>query len=186
MTMAEDASNHPQAPTDRDSSAASAGLDSMPAGTTDPSVGNHSDDVHDHDDRNGRGVVASEGHEGAFVQPSSYLRPQADSIPMTPALPERAVDRDERLGLVSLDLFFFFLFFPFTFFFLVIPSLPCSGSSGALRVGCDPNPRLRRVQLQWGWSDLQTTARLLIAHCVDRHDGILADFVFCSPAACDS
>lgn len=97
--MAEDASNHPQAPTDRDSSAASAGLDSMPAGTTDPSVGNHSDDVHDHDDRNGRGVVASEGHEGAFVQPSSYLRPQADSIPMTPALPERAVDRDERLGL---------------------------------------------------------------------------------------
>ncbi|KAK2754506.1 AMP-activated serine/threonine-protein kinase regulatory subunit [Arachnomyces sp. PD_36] len=43
--------------------------------------------------------VSRAGHEGGFVQPSSYLRPRGHSRPMTPALPERAVDRDERLGL---------------------------------------------------------------------------------------
>ncbi|ODH13108.1 hypothetical protein ACO22_07596 [Paracoccidioides brasiliensis] len=38
-------------------------------------------------------------HEPGFVQPSSYLRPRGLSRPMTPAQPERAVDRDERLAL---------------------------------------------------------------------------------------
>lgn len=40
------------------------------------------------------------GHEG-FVQPSSYLRPRAQSRPMTPAQPLSAVDRDQRYGVVS-------------------------------------------------------------------------------------
>jgi 5'-AMP-activated protein kinase, regulatory gamma subunit len=40
------------------------------------------------------------GHEG-FAQPSTYLRPRGHSRPMTPAPPERPVDRDERQGLVS-------------------------------------------------------------------------------------
>jgi len=35
------------------------------------------------------------GHEG-FVTPASYLRPH----PMTPAAPETAIDRDQRVGLV--------------------------------------------------------------------------------------
>lgn len=47
--------------------------------------------------------VSRAGHEGGFVQPSSYLRPRGHSRPMTPAHAERAVDRDERLGLVSSD-----------------------------------------------------------------------------------
>lgn len=47
------------------------------------------------------GVVAPAGHEGGFVQPASYLRPRGLSHPMTPVQPERAIDRDERLGLVS-------------------------------------------------------------------------------------
>lgn len=45
-------------------------------------------------------TLARAGHEG-FVQPSSYLRPQAHSHPVTPAQPERTIDREERLGLVS-------------------------------------------------------------------------------------
>ncbi|KAJ9296432.1 hypothetical protein DTO271G3_5130 [Paecilomyces variotii] len=43
-------------------------------------------------------TLARAGHEG-FVQPSSYLRPQAHSHPVTPAQPERTIDREERLGL---------------------------------------------------------------------------------------
>ncbi|OGM39911.1 putative Snf1 protein kinase complex subunit Snf4 [Aspergillus bombycis] len=39
------------------------------------------------------------GHEGGFVQPSSYLRPRGLSHPMPPAQPERAIDREERQGL---------------------------------------------------------------------------------------
>ncbi|KJK68555.1 CBS domain protein [Aspergillus parasiticus SU-1] len=39
------------------------------------------------------------GHEGSFVQPSSYLRPRGLSHPMPPAQPERAIDREERQGL---------------------------------------------------------------------------------------
>ena len=39
------------------------------------------------------------GHEG-FVQPASYLRPRGHSHPMTPAAPETAIDRDQRIGLV--------------------------------------------------------------------------------------
>lgn len=41
------------------------------------------------------------------MQPSSYLRPRGLSRPMTPAQPERAVDRDERLALVSIFVIFF-------------------------------------------------------------------------------
>lgn len=46
------------------------------------------------------------GHEGPFVQPSSYLRQRGLSHPMAPAataLSERAIDREERQGLVSLS-----------------------------------------------------------------------------------
>ncbi|KAE8411434.1 nuclear protein SNF4 [Aspergillus pseudocaelatus] len=39
------------------------------------------------------------GHEGGFVQPSSYLRPRGLSHPMPPTQPERAIDREERQGL---------------------------------------------------------------------------------------
>ncbi|KAE8377347.1 nuclear protein SNF4 [Aspergillus bertholletiae] len=39
------------------------------------------------------------GHEGGFVQPSSYLHPRGLSHPMPPAQPERAIDREERQGL---------------------------------------------------------------------------------------
>ncbi|PGG96422.1 hypothetical protein GX51_07828 [Blastomyces parvus] len=45
------------------------------------------------------GTGARSGHEPGFVQPSSYLRPRGLSRPITPAPPERAVDRDERLVL---------------------------------------------------------------------------------------
>ena len=46
-------------------------------------------------------LPAIPGHEG-FVQPSSYLRrSRAHSRPMTPAVQETAVDRDQRIGLVS-------------------------------------------------------------------------------------
>ena len=44
------------------------------------------------------------GHEGGFVQPSSYLRSRPLSYPMPPSQPERAIDREERQGLVSLVL----------------------------------------------------------------------------------
>lgn len=41
------------------------------------------------------------GHEG-FVHPASYLRrPRGQSQPMAPARPESAVERDQRIGLVS-------------------------------------------------------------------------------------
>ncbi|KAL4748973.1 hypothetical protein BDW72DRAFT_214411 [Aspergillus terricola var. indicus] len=39
------------------------------------------------------------GHEGGFVQPSSYLRSRPLSYPMSPSQPERAIDREERQGL---------------------------------------------------------------------------------------
>ena len=40
-------------------------------------------------------------HDG-FVTPASYLRrPRGHSKPMAPAEPESAVERDQRLGLVS-------------------------------------------------------------------------------------
>ncbi|KAB8268182.1 nuclear protein SNF4 [Aspergillus minisclerotigenes] len=42
------------------------------------------------------------GHEGNFVQPSSYLRPRGLSHPMPPAQPERAIDREERQGLCAI------------------------------------------------------------------------------------
>lgn len=41
------------------------------------------------------------GHE-RFVHPASYLRrPRGQSQPMAPAKPESAVERDQRIGLVS-------------------------------------------------------------------------------------
>lgn len=40
------------------------------------------------------------GQEVGFVQPASYLRTRALSHPMAPIQPERAIDRDEQLGLV--------------------------------------------------------------------------------------
>lgn len=42
------------------------------------------------------------GHERGFVQPSSYLRSRPPSHPMPPSQPDRAIDREERQGLVSL------------------------------------------------------------------------------------
>lgn len=48
------------------------------------------------------------GHERGFVQPSSYLRSRPPSHPMPPSQPDRAIDREERQGLVSLKFFFLF------------------------------------------------------------------------------
>lgn len=57
--------------------------------------------------------MASLGHEpfvqGPFVQPASFLRPRGFSQPMTPAgpvpvpvpVPESALERGQRIGLVS-------------------------------------------------------------------------------------
>lgn len=42
------------------------------------------------------------GRREGFVQPASYLRrPRGQSQPMPPAKPESAVERDQRVGLVS-------------------------------------------------------------------------------------
>lgn len=61
--------------------------------------------------------TAKNRHEDAFVQPSSYVRPRGLSHPMAPAaaaLSERAIDHEERQGLVSsfFSFFFFVLFCP--------------------------------------------------------------------------
>lgn len=77
------------------------------------------------------------GHEGGFVQPSSYLRPRGLSHPMAPVQPERAIDREERQGLVSVPLLsscllVFFAFSPFSktvvvraFLFTLLFLSPC-------------------------------------------------------------
>jgi 5'-AMP-activated protein kinase, regulatory gamma subunit len=44
---------------------------------------------------------AGTGHERGFVQPASYLRRRGLSHPMAPSQPERAVDAEEQMGLVS-------------------------------------------------------------------------------------
>lgn len=44
---------------------------------------------------------AGTGHERGFVQPASYLRRRGLSHPMAPSQPERAVDTEEQMGLVS-------------------------------------------------------------------------------------
>ncbi|KAH3425707.1 hypothetical protein KXW09_004224 [Aspergillus fumigatus] len=44
-------------------------------------------------------LTIAHGHEGPFVQPSSYLRPRGLSHPMRSSEPERAIDREEREGL---------------------------------------------------------------------------------------
>lgn len=57
--------------------------------------------------------TAKNRHEDAFVQPSSYVRPRGLSHPMAPAaaaLSERAIDHEERQGLVSSFFSFFFLY----------------------------------------------------------------------------
>ena len=42
------------------------------------------------------------GRREGFVQPATYLRrPRGQSQPMAPAKPESAVERDQRVGLVS-------------------------------------------------------------------------------------
>jgi hypothetical protein len=43
----------------------------------------------------------SASHESGFVQPSSYLRQRPMSRPMSSAQPERVIDREERMALVS-------------------------------------------------------------------------------------
>ncbi|KAL1853404.1 AMP-activated serine/threonine-protein kinase regulatory subunit [Paecilomyces lecythidis] len=88
--MADDALDR-DAPAEPQRSAKS-GLSPTSSSVSEQSVGSNS---------NGdpsRTQVARAGHEG-FVQPSSYLRPQAHSHPVTPAQPERTIDREERLGL---------------------------------------------------------------------------------------
>ena len=47
------------------------------------------------------GRAGSGGHEG-FVNPSSYLRPEASAPTMPQSELTSAVERDQRLGLVSL------------------------------------------------------------------------------------
>lgn len=53
------------------------------------------------------GTAWVRGHEGPIVQPSSYLRPRGLSHPMAfataGALSERAIDREERQGLVCVS-----------------------------------------------------------------------------------
>lgn len=45
------------------------------------------------------------GHEvTGFVQPSSYLRSRGASHPMPHAEPESAIERDQRIGLVCVNL----------------------------------------------------------------------------------
>ena len=49
--------------------------------------------------------TSAAGHEAKFVKPSDYLRPRTLSRPAAPpaqSKPERPIDRDERLALVSL------------------------------------------------------------------------------------
>lgn len=60
------------------------------------------------------------GHEG-FVQPASYLRPRGHSHPMTPAAPETAIDRDQRIGLVRRQLLLFWLLLATSLPFMPIP-----------------------------------------------------------------
>jgi len=42
------------------------------------------------------------GHEATFVRPADLLRPRAISRPLTPAKPDRPIDRDERAGLKAI------------------------------------------------------------------------------------
>ncbi|KAL1990789.1 hypothetical protein VTN49DRAFT_5792 [Thermomyces lanuginosus] len=47
----------------------------------------------------GRSRATGAGHEVSYVQPASYLRPRGLSHPMAPLHPERAIDREEQMGL---------------------------------------------------------------------------------------
>jgi hypothetical protein len=98
--MAEDKSLNyrPHTPTDgaRSTALSHENKDRAPIGRSNSSSGR----LPDHS-------VAKGGHEGVFVQPASYLRPRGLSHPMTPAQPERAIDQDEQLGLVSCVLVFY-------------------------------------------------------------------------------
>lgn len=76
------------------------------------------------------------------MQPSSYLRPRGLSHPMAPVQPERAIDREERQGLVSVPLFslLFFVFFLAVRFFLLC-ALPLVARL-SLRCYFYPSPRV--------------------------------------------
>lgn len=106
MTMADDASY----PTGRNSNA-TPGSPPMPATLTTNTIFSSVSSTHNPDDNDGTSTNAPRpntitdrtfdiGHEGPFVQPASYLRPRGVSHPMPPAQPERAIDREERQGLV--------------------------------------------------------------------------------------
>jgi hypothetical protein len=93
-------------PTDRDRTAASDGItpphdDEDRSANVGGSSGSYSSSAGSNPSRSCSGVAAQPGHEGAFVQPASYLRPRGFSYPMAPVQPERAVDQEEQMGLVS-------------------------------------------------------------------------------------
>lgn len=97
--MADD-NDHPRSPTHHDHNhnheheiSAAVALDNV--NTTRESLHNN---AHLGDSNSGR---ASTGHERGFVQPASYLRRRGLSRPMAPSQPERAVDAEEQMGLVS-------------------------------------------------------------------------------------
>lgn len=100
------------------------------------------------------------GHERGFVQPSSYLRSRPPSHPMPPSQPDRAIDREERQGLVSL---IFFLFrFPCLY--------PCPGIFDFLRLGLFRFPMSRIRQNSFSWRvdisiDHHRVPALAIASC---------------------
>lgn len=97
-------------PTDRDRIAPSDGLnpihdDDDPTANGGRSSDSYSSSAGSNPSRSRSAVAAQPGHEGAFVQPASYLRRRGLSHPMAPAQPERAIDRAEQMGLVSEFLF---------------------------------------------------------------------------------
>ncbi|KAL1966875.1 hypothetical protein VTN77DRAFT_3840 [Rasamsonia byssochlamydoides] len=103
MAEEESLNYRPHTPTD---GARTAGPDGIPPGHQDKDKDKDNTPIGRSNSSGGRvpnrsrgGVVAKGGHEGGFVQPASYLRPRGLSHPMTPMLPERAIDRDEQLGL---------------------------------------------------------------------------------------
>lgn len=101
-------------PTDRDRTAASDGItpphdDEDRSANVGGSSGSYSSSAGSNPSRSRSGVAAQPGHEGAFVQPASYLRPRGFSYPMAPVQPERAIDQEEQMGLVSRILILEFL-----------------------------------------------------------------------------
>lgn len=92
-------------PTDHDLEISSAALDNV-----NPADNANLGESSSSNSSSGGGVVGgrsssrsrvSGGHERRFVQPSSYLRPRGLPHPMASSQPERAVDAEEQMGLVS-------------------------------------------------------------------------------------